>query len=93
MLLPVDASWLGLLPALLAKGAFGAWFVLPLAGQTFRERGDEHFGAAYQRKNLLRHLVLPAGSALALDSQALGGGMVLACFALAAGSLLQRQLR
>ncbi len=97
-LLPADASWLGLLPALLAKGAFGAWFVLPLAGQTFREMGDEHFGAAYQRKNLLRHLALPAGSALAalalaLDSRALGAGLVLACCALAAVSLLQRQLR
>lgn len=97
-LLPADAGWLALLPALVAKGVFGAWFVLPLAGQTFRELGDEDFGAAYQRKNLLRHLALPAGAALAamtlaLDAERLGGALALACLALAAGSLLQRQLR
>jgi Na+/melibiose symporter-like transporter len=48
-----------------AKGAFGALFVLPLAGLTFRELADEHFGPGYQLKNLLRHLMISAGMTLA----------------------------
>jgi len=58
-----------LLPVLLAavatKGVFGSLFVLPLAGLTFRDLGDAHFGPGYQLKNLLRHLMIPVGMALA----------------------------
>lgn len=43
---------------------FVSLFLLPLAGLTFRELGDEHFGPGYQLKNLLRHLI-SVGMALA----------------------------
>jgi len=64
-----SASGLPLLPVFVAavatKGVFGSLFVLPLAGLTFRELGDEHFGPGYQLKNLLRHLMISVGMALA----------------------------
>ncbi len=51
--------------AVAAKGAFGVLFVLPLAGLTFRELSDPHFGPDYQLKNLLHHLMISTGIALA----------------------------
>jgi len=53
-----------LLPGVLAKGMFGALLVLPLAGFTFRELADDHFGSAYQNKNLIRQLAIALGTAV-----------------------------
>jgi len=67
--LPSNAPWLVLLPALAAKGVFGALFVLPVASLTFRDLGDERFGPGYQSKNLLRHLAISLGMAVAAIGQ------------------------
>lgn len=65
-LLPAGVSAMPVLAAAVAaKGAFGSLFLLPLAGLAFRELGDEHFGPGYQIKNLLRHLMISTGIALA----------------------------
>lgn len=63
--LPAQSDLLPLLPPLLAKGAFGALLVLPVAGQTFRELGDAHFAHGYQGKNLMRQIASSASGALA----------------------------
>lgn len=63
--LPADTDVRPLLPALLAKGAFGALLVLPIAGQTFKELGDENFAHGYQGKNLMRQIASSASGALA----------------------------
>ena len=67
---PAGAAWWQLLPAVLVKGVFGALFVLPLAGLTFRDLDDQRFAPGYQAKNLVRHLALPLGAAL------VAGGLV-----------------
>ena len=51
--------------ALVAKGVFTALFVLPLAGLTFRELSDAHFGSGYQAKNMIRHGMISIGTAFA----------------------------
>ena len=61
-------SWQALvafIAVLVTKGVFTALFVLPLAGLTFRELGDAHFGAGYQAKNMLRHITISLGTAWA----------------------------
>lgn len=55
-LLPPGAPAAALLPALAAKGVFGALLVLPVAGLTFRDLGDARFAHGYQSKNLMRQL-------------------------------------
>ena len=52
-----------LLPGLVAKGMFGALLVLPLAGLTFRDLKDAHFGSGYQNKNLIRQIAISLGTA------------------------------
>lgn len=90
------AGSLGLGVAVLVKGVFVALFVLPLAGLAFRELGDEAFGAGYQAKNLLRHLMISAGMVAGSaglaghspmpDSIALAGGCATLFAALALAS-------
>jgi len=60
-----DVPASALLPALAAKGAFGALFVLPVAGFTFRDLGEERFAPGYQSKNLMRQLAGSFGTAVA----------------------------
>ncbi|WP_334157873.1 MFS transporter [Oryzomicrobium sp.] len=62
---PPDVNVAALLPALAAKGVFGALFVLPVAGLTFRELGEERFAPGYQGKNLMRQLAGSFGTSLA----------------------------
>jgi Na+/melibiose symporter-like transporter len=50
---------------LIAKGVFGALLVLPSAGLTFRELGDQRFAHGYQGKNLMRQMAISSSSALA----------------------------
>jgi hypothetical protein len=54
-----------LLPALIGKGAFGALFLLPVAGFTFRDLGEERFAPGYQSKNLMRQLAASFSTAIA----------------------------
>ncbi|BAL27246.1 MFS transporter [Azoarcus sp. KH32C] len=63
--LPPDAPAIALLPALAAKGMFGVLLVIPVAGLTYKELAEEHFGHAYQSKNLLRQLAVSLGQAVA----------------------------
>ena len=63
--LPAEIDVPPLLPALLAKGAFGALLVLPIAGQTFKELGDANFAHGYQGKNMMRQIAGSAAGALA----------------------------
>jgi MFS family permease len=60
-----QAAQSDLLPGLIAKGVFGALLVLPSAGLTFRELGDQHFAHGYQGKNLMRQMAVSSASALA----------------------------
>ena len=60
-----DASPVVLLPALVAKGLFGVMLVLPVAGLTFRDLGDDRFAHGYQGKNLMRQLAGSFATALA----------------------------
>jgi len=97
-----------LMAAVAVKGAFGSLFVLPLAGLTFRELGEAQFGPGYQLENLLRHLMISTGMALAALGLASGAQGVdvlsracaqlfcalgLASLLLGARVVLQRQLR
>jgi len=63
--MPAGAPAGALLVALAAKGAFGALLVLPVAGLTFRDLGDERFAHGYQSKNLMRQVAGTFASALA----------------------------
>jgi MFS family permease len=63
--LPADAPAAMLLPALVAKGLFGVMLVLPVAGLTFRDLGDERFAHGYQSKNLMRQIAGSFATALA----------------------------
>jgi len=63
--MPPDAPAGALLVALAAKGVFGALLVLPVAGLTFRDLGDERFAHGYQSKNLMRQVAGTFASALA----------------------------
>ncbi|MDR2851518.1 MAG: MFS transporter [Burkholderiaceae bacterium] len=63
--MPADAPARALLPMLAAKGIFGVLLVLPVAGMTFRELGDERFVHAYQSKNLMRQISISTATALA----------------------------
>lgn len=61
-----------LLPALTAKGVASALLVLPVAGLTFRELGEQRFAHAYQGKNLMRQIaqsIAPALAAIALEDR------------------------
>jgi hypothetical protein len=60
-----DAAPGSLLPALVAKGVFGALFILPVAGFTFRDLAEERFAPGYQSKNLMRQLAASFSTALA----------------------------
>lgn len=76
--LPADASPAALLPGLVAKGVFGVLLVLPVAGLTFRDLGEDAFAHGYQSKNLMRQLAgsfAAAVAAIALQQRqlALGG--------------------
>ncbi|XAH25058.1 MFS transporter [Xylophilus sp. GW821-FHT01B05] len=62
---PAGIAATQLWPALLAKGMFGALLVLPVAGLTFSELGDERFGHGYQGKNLMRQLAGSVSTAVA----------------------------
>jgi len=71
-LVPAGTPATALLPALVAKGVFGALLVLPVAGLTFRELGEERFAHAYQGKNLMRQMAqsfAPALAAIALQDR------------------------
>lgn len=63
--MPADAALGNLMPGLLAKGVFGALLVVPAAGLTFRDLGDQRFTHGYQGKNMMRQLATSASSALA----------------------------
>jgi MFS family permease len=63
--MPPDAPAGALLAGLAAKGLFGVMLVLPVAGFTFRELGDERFAHGYQSKNLMRQLAGSFATALA----------------------------
>ena len=63
--MPPDAPAEALLLALAAKGVFGALLVLPVAGLTFRDLGEERFAHGYQSKNLMRQVAGTFASALA----------------------------
>lgn len=54
--MPPGAPPATLLSALVAKGLFGVMLVLPVAGLTFRDLGDERFAHGYQSKNLMRQI-------------------------------------
>jgi len=54
--MPAGVDAWHVVPAMLAKGAFGVLLVLPVAGLTFKELGDEHFAHGYQGKNMMRQL-------------------------------------
>jgi Na+/melibiose symporter-like transporter len=54
-----------LLPALFAKGLFGVMLVLPVAGLTFRDLGEDRFAHGYQSKNLMRQLAGSFSTAVA----------------------------
>jgi hypothetical protein len=54
-----------LLLPLAAKGLFGVLLVLPVAGLTFRDLGDERFAHGYQGKNLMRQIAGSFATALA----------------------------
>lgn len=47
-----------LLLPLAGKGLLGAFMLVPLAGGTFREFGEEQFAQAYQIKNFLRQIAI-----------------------------------
>lgn len=81
------AGLAGLWLAVAAKGVFSAWFVLPLAGLTFSQVHDDHFGAGYQAKNLLRHVSISVGMTLATLGLLGGLSTVLPALAAAAGLL------
>ena len=63
--MPPDAPLALLLPALVAKGLFGVMLVLPVAGLTFRDLGDDRFAHGYQSKNLMRQLAGSFATAVA----------------------------
>ena len=63
--MPPQAPPGALLLALAAKGVFGALLVLPVAGLTFRDLGEERFAHGYQSKNLMRQVAGTFASALA----------------------------
>lgn len=63
--LPADAGAGLLLPGLLCKGLFSVLLMLPVAGLTFRELGDERFAHGYQGKNLMRQIATSFASAVA----------------------------
>jgi MFS family permease len=63
--LPPDAPPVAMLLALVAKGLFGVMLVLPVAGLTFRDLGDERFAHGYQSKNLMRQIAGSFSAALA----------------------------
>ena len=63
--LPAGAPAALLLPGLVAKGLFGVLLVLPVAGLTFRDLGEERFAHGYQSKNLMRQIAGSFATALA----------------------------
>ncbi|MDM0112483.1 MFS transporter [Variovorax sp. J22R133] len=63
--MPTGVPSSALLAALVAKGVFGVLLVLPVAGLTFRELGDERFAHAYQSKNLMRQIAGSFSTAIA----------------------------
>jgi MFS family permease len=63
--LPPDAPAAAMATALVAKGLFGVLLVLPVAGLTFRDLGDERFAHGYQSKNLMRQIASSFSTALA----------------------------
>ncbi|SCK05772.1 MFS transporter [Vogesella sp. LIG4] len=63
--LPANATPGTLLPGLLAKGLFSVLLVLPVAGLTFRELGDQRFAHGYQGKNLMRQIAGSIATAVA----------------------------
>jgi predicted MFS family arabinose efflux permease len=63
--MPPDVPPQALLAPLVAKGLFGVLLVLPVAGMTFRDLGDERFAPGYQGKNLMRQLAGSFSGALA----------------------------
>ena len=63
--MPPDVPPQALLLPLVAKGLFGVMLVLPVAGLTFRELGEERFAHGYQSKNLMRQLAASFSTAVA----------------------------
>ncbi|WP_035056086.1 MFS transporter [Andreprevotia chitinilytica] len=63
--MPPDATPAALMPALLTKGFFSVLLVMPVAGLTFRELGDERFAHGYQGKNLMRQIAGSISTAIA----------------------------
>ncbi|AOX99183.1 MFS transporter [Jeongeupia sp. USM3] len=59
----VDTHWL--MYGLALQGLFAVLVVLPVAGLTYSELGDEYFGHGYQGKNLMRQLATSISSAFA----------------------------
>ncbi|BCL75449.1 MFS transporter [Jeongeupia sp. HS-3] len=59
----VDTHWL--MYGLAFQGLFSVMVVLPVAGLTYSELGDEYFGHGYQGKNLMRQLATSISSAFA----------------------------
>lgn len=64
-LLPPDVPAQMLLLPLVAKGLFGVLLILPVAGLTFRDLGEEGFAHGYQGKNLMRQIAGSFSTALA----------------------------
>jgi len=62
---PAGASPFALWPGIIAKGCFGVLMVLPVAGLSFRELGEDRFAQAYQAKNLMRQIAISMSTALA----------------------------
>lgn len=63
--LPPDATPAMLFPGLICKGFFSILLVLPIAGLTFKELGEQHFAHGYQGKNLMRQMAGSIATAIA----------------------------
>jgi hypothetical protein len=63
--LPAGAPPFALWPGIIAKGWFGVLMVLPVAGLSFRELGEDRFAQAYQAKNLMRQIAISMSTAVA----------------------------
>ena len=63
--MPANAPAFALWPGIIAKGWFGVLMVLPVAGLSFRELGEDRFAQAYQAKNLMRQIAISMSTATA----------------------------
>jgi hypothetical protein len=63
--MPAGAPAFALWPGIIAKGWFGVLMVLPVAGLSFRELGEDRFAQAYQAKNLMRQIAISMSTATA----------------------------